>query len=249
MVSLFNNKKKTNELLVKNNNHINDRRSFSYSQFPFNLLLLLLFILIQLSSPHKVVYEKDKYADQHVKTAVTSTGQAGEKISELHDDTYFEVTYPEDVAYSYRSRIAKNFGSYFKKQLKSVPLVISDPYKACSEIQNFKNIRGKVVLIQRGDCPFYEKVYHAEKAGAVAVLVADNDPTNQMVIEMIAEHTEKTRDLIVTIPSLFIRWKDGHMIKKSIQASETQYAILNLPLNLTLANPNQKLRGAPWLSD
>ncbi|MEL6943776.1 MAG: PA domain-containing protein, partial [Bacteroidota bacterium] len=46
----------------------------------------------------------------------------------------------------------------------------------CSEIMN--DVAGKIVLIDRGSCDFTEKTLAAQAAGARAVVICNNDPTN-----------------------------------------------------------------------
>ncbi len=50
---------------------------------------------------------------------------------------------------------------------------------------------------------------------------------------------------ITNIPSLFISSKDGNMIKNSIENNHMDYALINIPLNLTYIDEN-KLKRAPW---
>jgi hypothetical protein len=45
---------------------------------------------------------------------------------------------------------------------------------ACEALVNGAAISGKVALVDRGNCPFAEKVKNAQDAGAIAVIVADN---------------------------------------------------------------------------
>ena len=46
--------------------------------------------------------------------------------------------------------------------------------QACGPVPNPGEIEGKIALIRRGNCPFIEKVRHAQAAGAVAVLIFNN---------------------------------------------------------------------------
>jgi hypothetical protein len=49
------------------------------------------------------------------------------------------------------------------------------------------------------------KAIHAEKAGARMLIIADNDPLNENMIDMIDDGTNRESN----IPSAFIQWKDG----------------------------------------
>ena len=49
------------------------------------------------------------------------------------------------------------------------------------------------------------KTLNAERSGAVAVMIADNDPTSDNYIDMITDNAS----IVVNIPAVFITWKDG----------------------------------------
>lgn len=66
-------------------------------------------------------------------------------------------------------------------------------------IQESAEIEGKVVLLMRGGCGFLEKVMWAQRRGAVAVIVGDNQKGGPL-IQMFA-HGEEVDS--VTIPSVF----------------------------------------------
>lgn len=99
-----------------------------------------------------------------------------------------------------------------------------------------------MVLIQRGECSFLSKAINAEKAGALAAIIADNDPTSDYLIDMITDETTRNTNL----PTVFLQYKDGAMIKQSIDRSFLRSAIVNIPLNLTLNKNSHVLKKAPW---
>jgi serine protease len=49
---------------------------------------------------------------------------------------------------------------------------------ACEASGALAPLNGQVALIQRGDCPFAEKVSRAEAAGAIGTIVYNNEPGN-----------------------------------------------------------------------
>ena len=64
------------------------------------------------------------------------------------------------------------------------------------------------VLTNCRDCSFVTKTINAENAGAVAVLITDNDTQNdEAQIQMVQDGTERE----VQIPSLFLLGKDGYV--------------------------------------
>ena len=91
-------------------------------------------------------------------------------------------------------------------RLTGVPLVPALPTEACGFIQNHQQIRGRLALIQRGECSFVSKVVRAEAAGAVGVIVWDEDHHNdQLFISMADDTTERE----VAIPAAFVLGKNG----------------------------------------
>ena len=81
---------------------------------------------------------------------------------------------------------------------------------ACTPLSsaNAIQVSGRIALIDRGGCPFVQKVKNLQLAGAKAVMVADN------VVEPIADMTGS--DSTITIPSVRILKVDGDAIKAAL---------------------------------
>lgn len=58
-------------------------------------------------------------------------------------------------------------------------LVATEPRDACNDIVNEAQVRGGIAYIERGDCYFVDKVQRAFRAGAIAVVVVNNEPHQQ----------------------------------------------------------------------
>ncbi|GAA1137813.1 hypothetical protein GCM10009583_04380 [Ornithinicoccus hortensis] len=71
-----------------------------------------------------------------------------------------------------------------------------------------EDLTGKVVLIERGVCAFYEKAFNAEEAGAIGVVLYNNVPG------MINPTVEG--DPAITVPVVMIFQQDGHDLDASI---------------------------------
>jgi len=71
------------------------------------------------------------------------------------------------------------------------------------------DLKGKVALIDRGDCSFVEQCLNAQNAGAVAVIIADNE-TNAFPIIMGGTAPE------ITIPVMMISYQDGQRLKEHL---------------------------------
>lgn len=79
---------------------------------------------------------------------------------------------------------------------------------ACDTIRT--NLRGKVALVDRGNCDFILKAYNVQAASAAGMIVANN--TDSGLLTMAA-----TLPLEITIPSLFISQADGQLLRDAIR--------------------------------
>jgi extracellular elastinolytic metalloproteinase len=84
----------------------------------------------------------------------------------------------------------------------------------CSPLTNVAEVAGNIALLDRGTCPFVNKVINAQNAGAIGVIVANNAPGNPI--------TMGGSSAAVTIPSVMVSLDNGNLLKA------------NLPLNATL---------------
>ena len=83
------------------------------------------------------------------------------------------------------------------------------PTEGCGPLVGFP--AGAIALIDRGTCPFTQKVTNAQNAGAVAAIVANNVAGNPFAMTGNAPG--------VTIPSVMISQADGATVKAGLPAS------------------------------
>lgn len=50
-------------------------------------------------------------------------------------------------------------------------LVVAEPYRACGDLKNKNHVRGKLVLLERGDCMFVEKTRNVQIAGGIGAII------------------------------------------------------------------------------
>jgi hypothetical protein len=91
---------------------------------------------------------------------------------------------------------------------------------ACTPLDatNAAAVRGKVAVIDRGSCPFVDKVKNAQDAGAKAVIIADNAPGTP-------PQPFGAPDDSITIPSLRVTQEDGAAIKAAIAAQRPPFNV------------------------
>ncbi|MEM9990694.1 MAG: M36 family metallopeptidase, partial [Bacteroidota bacterium] len=92
---------------------------------------------------------------------------------------------------------------------------------ACSEIQD--DLTGKIALIDRGECFFSLKAYHAQEAGAVAVIICNYEGGN-LVTMGAGDHDEVD---LVEIPSVMMGYSDCQRLRVFAEQG----------LNVVLAQP------------
>jgi len=155
---------------------------------------------------------------------------------------FFEVLKPTEIAYSFKVRPAKDFGNPLNFSMMSVNLVPVVPSHGCSPAVNIEELEGNVAMVERGGCSFLSKSVQAERAGARAVIVYDNDLSNDdSYIDMVQDETSRE----LRIPSLFLLGKDGHNILKTLSRNKLSHAVINIPVNMT-GVLTHKARLPPW---
>jgi len=158
------------------------------------------------------------------------------------EDIHFEIIEPESLRYTYRARMAQNFGKSFEKSYSNANLVIVEPNDSCTSLVNRLELQNNIGLIKRGGCSFLAKCIVAENNGMIAIIIYDNnDDNDDMFIEMVTDNTTRN----CSIPAAFILGKDGYMIKKALEALRLNRAIVNIPINIS-HSPYHK-RQPPWV--
>ena len=121
---------------------------------------------------------------------------------------YLDINSPVGIAGAYNASSA-GFGPGLPTTAITADLAlledITPDNDGCDSVTNAAALAGKIVVIDRGNCPFVDKVQAAQDAGAVAVIIVNNVTT--ALIQM--GGTSST----ITIPSIMISQADGNAIK------------------------------------
>ena len=140
------------------------------------------------------------------------------------------VNSPAGIAGDYSAQPA-SFGAPLTPAGISANVVVASPVRACNADMPFSNaasMPGKIVVVNRGDCNFTEKVKNAQNAGAAGVIVVNNVASGLPSMG--------GSDATVTIRSVGVSQADGNTIKNAAQAGT---------VNVTLrSNANPDVR---WL--
>ncbi|GLD93513.1 hypothetical protein PINS_up002105 [Pythium insidiosum] len=80
------------------------------------------------------------------------------------------------VSGEFTDREALRQGAMVNKEL-----VAATPFDGCAPMENGAALLGRVALVRRGECNFVRKVWHAQLAGAVGVVVMDDAARSEYV--------------------------------------------------------------------
>ncbi|OQR96222.1 hypothetical protein ACHHYP_16575 [Achlya hypogyna] len=92
-------------------------------------------------------------------------------------------------------------------------LALAHPLSAHTTLTNRSELPGAIVLVERGGCTFPEKIERAQQAGAIAVLVGNNDAANpdaafvMSVDQLSADH--------ISIPSVMLPYTASQALQKA----------------------------------
>lgn len=104
----------------------------------------------------------------------------------------------------------------------------AEPYSGCSEVTNSENIKGRIALMQRGQCMFAEKARNVQKSGAIGgIVIDDNDGSSSDTAPLfqMAGDGKNTDDII--IPMLFLFSKEGNIIFDAIREYQEVEVLLS----------------------
>ncbi|KAK1560212.1 hypothetical protein Q3G72_023628 [Acer saccharum] len=162
------------------------------------------------------------------------------------------VTSPEKIKGSHDSAIG-NFGipQYGGSMAGSV-VYPKENRKGCKGFDefgiSFHSKPGSLptfVLVDRGDCFFALKVWNAQKAGASAVLVADDIEEALITMDTPAEDISSAKYIEnITIPSALIDKGFGEILKKELSAGEM--VNVNLDWREAVPHPDDRVEYELW---
>ncbi|KAL0468712.1 hypothetical protein QR685DRAFT_311891 [Neurospora intermedia] len=109
-----------------------------------------------------------------------------------------------------------------KNAFVDTPATSSSGHADIQSIQETAEITGKIVLLSRGGCGFLEKVKWAQRRGAIALIVGDNQKGGPL-IQMSARGNVDN----VTIPSVFTSRTTAHLLSSLMQPGSFLQDILD----------------------
>uniref|UniRef100_A0ACD5X3J7 Uncharacterized protein n=1 Tax=Avena sativa TaxID=4498 RepID=A0ACD5X3J7_AVESA len=162
-----------------------------------------------------------------------------------------KVTAPDALKGAYECAIG-NFGvPQYGGTMVGVVAYPKANRKACKEFDDFDiSYKAKpgalptFLLVDRGDCFFAKKAWDAQKAGAAAILVADDK--DEPLITMDTPEESGKADYLenITIPSALITKSFGDRLKKAIDNGDM--VNVNLDWTESLPHPDERVEYEFW---
>ena len=133
------------------------------------------------------------------------------QMAEWIGDTTLVVNSPLDLVADFNAGPAV-FGAQLDAMGTQGDLVISSPVDGCLPLGNPDQISGNVALIERGTCFFTEKVRHAQDAGAIGVVITNNEPDGVVTMAGDAED--------ILIPALMVSLDEGNSLRAALDSGQ-----------------------------
>ena len=117
------------------------------------------------------------------------------------------------------------FGASLDTARVTAPLALgadasARPPLGCGPLTDPANLKGKIVLLTRGECTFQQKAYRAEQAGAVGVIICN--PGNDLITMAAGDAVSHP----VTIPVVMLRERDCQPLRAALVAGTSVTATL-----------------------
>lgn len=108
-----------------------------------------------------------------------------------------------------------SFGPAVSSAITSSLILADDgsiyPTLACDPLVNGGQITGNIALIDRGGCNFVDKVRHAQQAGAIGVVIANDTPGGRV-------YTMGGNGPSITIPAIMVSYETGQALRDELDS-------------------------------
>lgn len=126
--------------------------------------------------------------------------------------------------------LLSHFGVMIPHENVSTPVVVASPSEACSPIEN--DVRGKVVLVRRGGCPFVKKAEEVQSAGGKVMVLGNTSPH---IVRMGVEPRWKGLNTVIAVV----------MVSSRVYGALVAEKMLNKDLEMAFAG-SVEVPGALW---
>nr|ACO14921.1 PAP21-like protein precursor [Caligus clemensi] len=153
---------------------------------------------------------------------------------------FMEILQPSELQYTYKLS-PSTYTPPWNTSYSGVQMTVTYPLYGCGSYVN--DLRGKIALVQRGECSFFSKGIKAQEAGALGIIVSDNKFDNDdNYYNMADDYTGRK----VNIPMAFLIGKSGFKIRNTMAKLELEESLIRIPVNISNI-AIEKLNLPPWL--
>ncbi|KAG7667113.1 putative Vacuolar-sorting receptor 7 [Nannochloris sp. 'desiccata'] len=137
-----------------------------------------------------------------------------------------------------------NYGAILVGQVAFIP----ENAAGCSEFFTSLPAEKDILLVDRGSCYFVEKAYHAQMAGAKAVIVADNVSEDLLTMASPEDRPELAAIISkLAIPTVLVTKEAGDQIKEQLQRS-TASVTVEIDWSESIAHGQKKVAWEYWFT-
>jgi hypothetical protein len=155
------------------------------------------------------------------------------------------VNSPEELLGGYEFGTAANFGTPLTDTLVTADAAFIDDgtgetaTQGCMAAVNGAELEGKIALVDRGGCTFVSKALNAQNAGALGIIIFNNQP-GAGVIALGGD------DLSITIPVAMLSYEDGQAIRSALENGTVNITMGNLVLPNDIGASAANVMTAPY---
>ncbi|KAK4877426.1 hypothetical protein RN001_009932 [Aquatica leii] len=134
-----------------------------------------------------------------------------------------------------------HFGVHLQNdQAVTSQTIIVHPFRACSDVKFENQIKGKIAIMERGDCMFVDKARRIQNAGAVGAIIIDNTPGSSANTSPLFSMSGDGNDDI-KIPVVFLFAKDASKLLLALSSDKnTEVTIGELKKDAQIWSPNEE---------
>lgn len=117
---------------------------------------------------------------------------------------------------------------------------IVHPFNACNNLLETTAIKGKIAIVERGDCMFIDKARRIQKAGAIGGVILDNTPGSSAETSAMFSMSGDGND-DVKIPVVFLFAQDAFKLLLTLSKTpDIEVTISELKSNTEVWPPNEE---------
>ncbi|CAD6188693.1 unnamed protein product [Caenorhabditis auriculariae] len=143
------------------------------------------------------------------------------KTSNENAERYLQITSSPYFGKPFIMASPAQFGTDLTGWPVESGVAVASPFKACTEITNDKEVRGRIAIVERSECMFQEKARHVQKAGAIGLIVIDHEKGTQSEGQLsFAMAGDKDSQDDIAIPAVFLYRKEGEMLLRALEKNK-----------------------------